>query len=69
MTVLSQNSYFKLFKPVLNCFGQTRSCIILFRTAVPAEDTCKHYIILRSMANYNTRHKQPTLPEMTQADS
>ena len=35
-----------------------------FRTAVPAEGTYKHYIVLRSMANYNNRRKLPILPEM-----
>ena len=35
-----------------------------FRTAVPAEGTYKHYIVLTSMANYNIRRKLPILPEM-----
>ena len=35
-----------------------------FRTAVPAEGTCKHYIVLTSMANYNIRRKLPILSEM-----
>ena len=58
---------FKLFKPFKN--WQTRSGIIPFRTAVPAEGTCKHYIVLTSMANYNIRRKLPILSEMVWADS
>ena len=43
--------------------------INLFSPGVPAEGTCKHYIVLRRMANYNTRRKLPILPKMVWADS
>ena len=59
-------SYLNLLKTI---FWQTRSGIIPFRTAVPAEGTCKHYIVLTSMANYNIRRKLPILSEMVWADS
>ena len=52
------------FNDFLNCSGQTRSSIILFSPGVPAEGTCKRYIVLRRMANYNTRRKLPILPKM-----
>ena len=41
----------------------------LFSSDVPAEGTCKHYIILRSMANYNIIRKLLILPKMVRADS
>ena len=69
LLIWTQNSYYKLFKPFKNCFWQTRSGIIPFRTAVPAEGTCKHYIVLTSMANYNIRRKLPILSEIVWADS
>ena len=50
-----------------HCYHCYRSTVFLqpfFRTAVPAEGTCKHYIVLTSMANYNIRHKLPILSQM-----
>ena len=35
-----------------------------FRTAVPTEGTCKHYIVLTRMAIYNIRCKLPMLSKI-----